>query len=375
MKIIISGGHLTPALALIDFIKANHPHDEIVFVGRIHSQDRFKQLAQEEKEIKKRNLKFISFNSPKAVANKPFLAKFIFPFSLLKSIFLALLIFKSEKPTLLLSFGGYLAIPLAIAAKLSRVKIVTHEQTRAAGFANQFIAKIADRVAISYPESKDYFQSVQTYLTGNPIRPDIISSQLTQPTWINQKKLKPILLITGGSQGSAVINQLIGKMLKKLTSKWTLIHLCGNANQKNNYRHQLELEKLKLPPELQHHYFVKEWASAQEMSWIYDHAHLAISRAGANTVMELILKKIPTIFIPLPRSHHNEQLKNAQQLVDHQATLILSQTQLSVKNLLQKIEELNDRHHELTTNLNHIKLDKNAVGNLYQLLLDLVHAK
>jgi len=374
MKILISGGHLTPALALIDFIKKNHKEDKIIFVGRIYSQDDLKQLAQEKKEIEKRQIKFIHLKAAKTVRKKSILHKLFFPFLLTKSIISALVILIREKPNVFISFGGYLAIPLAIAAKFTHTKILTHEQTHAAGFANQFIAKLADVIAISYPASAAYFPQIKTHLIGNLIRSELLNSKAPQPEWISQKSLQPILLITGGSQGAEIINDVIEISLPKLTQEWTVIHLCGSSNVKSNYKQQLEQAKSKLPIAQQHNYFIKEWASGIEMSWIYNRAHAAISRAGANTVMELTLKNIPTIFIPLLNSHHDEQLKNAQKLSNQKAALLLTQENLSSQMLMSQLKELKKNHQKILKKLQLINITTDPVDKISQLSLNLHHA-
>ncbi len=371
MKILISGGHLTPALALIDFIKQNHQHDELVFVGRLYSQSDLKQLAQEENELKKRQVKFIHLNATRTVTKKSLKHKLLFPFLLTKSISSALSIFNQEQPDIFMSFGGYLAIPLAIAAKLTHTKILTHEQTRAVGIANRFIAKFADQTAISYPSSATYFPHLKTTLTGNPIRSALLDANTPQPNWISTKISKPILLVMGGSQGSKIINQVIKLTLQKLTTQWIVIHLCGNANTESNYRQQLQRAKKALPVDQQQSYFVKEWANDHDMSWIYHHATAAISRAGANSVMELTIKNIPTIFIPLPNSHHDEQLKNAQALSDQHAAIILAQDQLTPDALINQLNYLQTNRSQILKNIKSISQTTQAVNKIYQLLLDL----
>ena len=355
---------MTPALALIDYIQENHPQDRVVFVGRKYSQEKLKQLALEKKEIRQRGIQFIHLKAVKKIS-------LIYPF--LKSLFESLKILNQEKPDIFVSFGGYLAIPLALAAKLKKIKIITHEQTHAAGFANQIIAKIADTVAISYPSSTGYFSSKQIILTGNLVRKEILSKRTSRPGWLIQKKLKPIFLVTGGSQGSAAINLTIQKILPELTKDWTLIHLCGNDNQNHQYQESLEKSKKKLPQNQQQHYFVRKWVSAAELSWIYDHAFGAISRSGANTTMELTHKNVPTIFIPLANSHHDEQLKNAQDLTKKNAALLLPQNELSTTSILKKIEELKNKHQQLKLNLEKIILTTTATKKFYQLIDSLSH--
>jgi UDP-N-acetylglucosamine--N-acetylmuramyl-(pentapeptide) pyrophosphoryl-undecaprenol N-acetylglucosamine transferase len=371
MKILISGGHLTPALALIDFINQNHRDDEVVFVGRLYSQSDLKQLAQEKNEVEKRQIKFIHLNAAKTIKRKSLQHKILFPFLLIKSVGSALAIFNQEKPDVFVSFGGYLAIPLAIAAKITRTKIFTHEQTHAAGLANQFIAKFANEIAISYPSSKEYFPHKKTHLTGNPIRSTLLDTNTPRPKWIFPKTLRPILLIVGGSQGSKAINQVIQLTLRELTKEWTVVHLCGSSNTESNYKQQLEKTKKELPLAQQSYYFIKEWASDIEMSWIYNHTHLAISRAGANTTMELTVKDIPTLFIPLPNSHHDEQLKNAQELSKQQAAIILTQDQLTPETLIKKLNQLQKDYSKILKNMKLINRTTKAVDKIYQLLTNL----
>lgn len=371
MKILISGGHLTPALALIDFVKTNHPQDEIVFVGRIYSQSKIKQLAQEKKEVTQRKIKFVPLNAIRFSKTKSFIQKLLTPllfsFSIIKSFF----IFIKEKPSVFISFGGYLALPLSIAAKLTNTPVITHEQTHFAGIANQLIAKFADKIAISHPTSFEYFPQNKTILTGNLIRPELLKKTSKRPKWINSSPSKPILLVTGGNQGSWVINQIIKQSLNELTKKWTVIHLCGQSNPQNNYRVELQSEVKKLPAPQQKNYFVEEWVNAQDLSWIYDHTEAAISRAGANTVMELTYKKIPTIFIPLPISRHDEQKKNALFLLNQEAAVVINQENLSSKSLEKKLSSLEKKHSQISKNLDKVKVPTDAAQLIYQLMVDL----
>ena len=201
MKILISGGHLTPALAFIDFAKANHPQDKIVFAGRQFSQDRLKQKAVERREVEARGVKFISFSSVSADLNT-WLDIFIKPLKFISSLVKANKIFVQEKPDLFLSFGGYLAVPLAIMAKLRKIPIVTHEQTKVAGKATQFIGQMADKIAVSFEKTK-YLNSLEkVVVTGNPLRPAIFNEKIKQPSWYKSDSNLPLLLIMGGNQGS-----------------------------------------------------------------------------------------------------------------------------------------------------------------------------
>ena len=157
MKIFMTGAHLTPALAMIDYIQLAHPNDQLVFLGRLYSQERLKQKAVEELEVKKRGVKFIPFAAVKFVNSSVIdliLGVFTFPGTIGK----ARKILRQEKPDVLLSFGSYLAVPFVLAAKSLKIPVVTHEQTIAMGKANQFIANLADKVAISFPQTSQYLK-------------------------------------------------------------------------------------------------------------------------------------------------------------------------------------------------------------------------
>lgn len=383
MKILLSGGHLTPALAMIDYLQENHPEDELVFVGRIYSQNKLKQKAREKAEITKRGIKFIAFDAPKKPTPINFFHLFISKLLLPGKFFVAFLkawkIFKTHRPDVYLSFGGYLALPLSLAAKITKTRIITHEQTHAAGFANQFIAKFADKVAISDSASLHYFPQEKTVLTGNPIRPQLLEKKPTPPKWIkntiNTKESLPLLLIMGGSQGALIINHTVEKALKELTKKWQIVHLCGRANQAHNYYEELTRAKSQLPVAQKKNYLVREWASAADLAWLYKNATLGLSRAGANSVMEITALNLPTLFIPLENTHHQEQRKNAQQLVDKKAALILPQSKLTPESLVTCLEELQKSASPFKKNLQKYTLSPSATKKIYQLIQSDPHAQ
>ncbi|MBU0576098.1 UDP-N-acetylglucosamine--N-acetylmuramyl-(pentapeptide) pyrophosphoryl-undecaprenol N-acetylglucosamine transferase [Patescibacteria group bacterium] len=370
MKILISGGHLTPALALVDYVKKNHPHDELIFVGRIFSQTKLRQLAQEKKEVAQRGIKFVPLKAVRISKTRPFFAQLTAPIVFLKSVIMAWLIFINEKPTIFVSFGGYVALPLAVAAFLTKTPIITHEQTHAAGIANQIIAKLAQKVAISHSSSAKYFPSKKIVLTGNLIRPELITKTTKRPEWIHQPFSKPVLLVMGGNQGSWIINQTVMQALPILTKDWTVIHLCGQSHSQIDYEQKLKLATKNLPATQQKNYYVREWASSQDMAWIYNNSQAAVSRAGANTVMELTLKSIPTVFIPLPFSRHNEQQINAQFLVKQKAAELISQKQLTPNLLVQKLELVKSQKLKFTHRLNQIQIPTNAAELFYQLMVE-----
>ncbi len=373
MKIAITGGHLTPALALIDYVQTHQPQDELVFIGRLYSQQKLKQKAVEKKEVERKGVRFIPLKAVKWGHENLLTKFFIKPWQFLTSIARAVKVLKNTKPDVLISFGGYLAVPAAIAAKLLGIKVVTHEGTRALSWSNQTILKLAAALAVSYPEVKEQTNHKKVVVTGTPIRAELKSRVETAPTWIQTDQLdKPLLLIMGGNQGSKVINQTAASSLPQLLSEWSVVHICGRSNTRDNYQKQLAAAAAKLPKEFQARYWVRPWVGAKDLAWLYQHAFGAVSRAGANTTEELARAKIPAVFIPLPHAHLQEQLKNAQWLVSNEAALLLPESKLSPKTLKKSLDELKNTHSRFKKNLGKLKLESQGAKNLYQLAASVV---
>lgn len=368
MKILISGGHLTPALSFIDYVQAHH-HDEIVFVGRKYSQLKTQQLSQEQAEIEKRGVRFIVFHTGKMSQFHPveFIQQ-VYTFG--RSLSVAHSIITREKPSLFLSFGGYLAVPLALSCFLQHIPIVTHEQTRSAGLANRLIGLLANKVAVSYPESARFFTQSKVVVTGNPLRAHLFARKVHQPDWLPEHPALPILYVTGGNQGSLFINHLIADCLPELTKQWLVIHQCGPSTKEMNYAQLLEDAKHHLPAHQQSHYVFREWLSEQDLAWVYRWAAAIVGRAGANTVQEVRRVGKPAIFIPLPNTHDGEQLLNAQVLEQAGSALVYEQATLNIERFLEGLVVLKKRYHTMLQKAR--ELQSTAQVDAEQQLYDLI---
>jgi UDP-N-acetylglucosamine--N-acetylmuramyl-(pentapeptide) pyrophosphoryl-undecaprenol N-acetylglucosamine transferase len=212
------------------------------------------------------------------------------------------------------------------------------------GKANQFIASIADKVAISYPETKQYTKRQDTVLTGNPIRFRLFAKDLKKPSWL-PKKIENILLVMGGNQGSFIINDLIKANLEKLLENYSIIHQCGRANKIRNSSEELEELKKNLPKDLREKYFIKEWIEEEDLFWIYQHAKFAISR------------------------YHNEQMANAEAMQRNNGALVLEQKYVNASTLLDGVSHLEKNYKEMRLSLAKNQFYQDASAKLYQLLL------
>ncbi len=334
MKLLFTGGHITPALAFIEYLKAKHPEVTMIFVGRAYSRNG--QKSHEQEELEQLGVPFIPFTTGKILRrNWSALPKELWLF--LSSFFTALAIIGEQKPTAVVSFGSYFAVPLVFAAWIWRIPIITHEQTRSAGIANTTIATYATCVALSHKESEPFFPSKKTKLIGSLLRKPLFAKQPTKPTWYTPST-KPLLYITGGNQGSEIINTTIAQCLPQLVKKWQVIHQCGNQTATRNYQQELLAKRQTLSPSLRTNYSVFEWITERDLAWIYQNATAAISRAGANTTEELLRAQLPSIFVPLPFSHRDEQLLNARAVAKTGGALLLPQQQLTPHNLIKNLD-------------------------------------
>lgn len=365
MKVLIPGGHLTPALAFIDYLQATHPEDQVVFCGRRYSQDSLRQVSQEKAEVDRRQIPFTYVWAPRW-DHASLVNKVAYPLMLVFSVLRALKIILTSKPDVVLSFGGYLAVPIAVAANLARVPVVTHEQTRSIGTANRLISKLARKVAITYPETAETLPAAKVVVTGNPLRPGLFLKQ-PKPSWIGNTS-KPIIYVTGGNQGSEIINVTVQQGLRHLLKEWTVIHQCGNPTRRRRYKDELEQASRKLPPHLQANYVVREWLTESELAWIYQHAQVVVSRAGANTVLELAAYHLPSVLIPLPFAHGDEQLLNARYLADAGGAVLVFQKELSVVTLQAALEKATKHHRSMSQKLKQLVVPTDAAAKLYQVL-------
>ncbi len=302
MRILVTGGHLTPALAVIDKLKDH----EIIFVGRKYALEREQTLSFEYKEITKREIKFIDLTTGRvnrAVSIRDFLSIVRIPLGFYQS----LQVIRNEKPDRILSFGSYVAAPVAFWAWLFGIPVFSHEQTIQPGLSNRLIALFSKKVFVSFEETLSYFPQHKTVLSGNPIRQSIFTIQ--KKPFVLEKN-KSVIYVTGGSLGSHSINMRIKDILPKLLKDFIIIHQTGDTKEYQDFE-QLEKLREKLPKALKSNYIIRKHFFEDEVGYIYSLTDMVIGRAGANTFFELLSLEKPTIFVPLPWSAHKEQQKQA----------------------------------------------------------------
>ena len=254
------------------------------------------------------------------------------------------------KPDVVFSKGGFASVPPVIASWILRVPIITHESDIVPGLANRIIARFASKILISFSAAEKYFDKNKVVLTGNPIRSDI--AQGSRENALKFFKLSPDLptvLIFGGSQGAQKINEMVLEILPELVGKCQIIHQCGDKNYEEikSGVHFLERKDSSLSKTnshtlksvLQNRYRLYPFIN-DEMKDAYAIADIVISRAGANSLAEIVALQKPNILIPLSTSANNHQPENAKFFLEKSASLIIDETVNDSQDLSDAISKL-----------------------------------
>lgn len=353
MKVLLIGGHATPLLATIAELKKRQ-EVTIQVVSRRYATEGNKVPSVESQILRQENipLDFITTGRLQrhlTIHTIPSVLKI--PIGFLQ----AFLICVKQKPDVIVSFGGYLAVPVCFAGFLLRIPIVIHEQSTQSGLANSITAIFAKKICISWESSRKRFPSKKTVYTGNPVRSEIFGVAAKSDTirkFLEQSSL-PLIYITGGNQGSHAINKIIFSCLPKLLEKYRVLHQTGNANSQDLSFSQSLIENV--PQESRTRYLSAAYIDSGDIGAVLHTASIIISRAGANTVAEVIALGKPGIFIPLPWAQKNEQRENAKIVSTVLAGIVLEQKDLTPNTLLSAIAQIHEQYAVYQQNMRAIR--------------------
>lgn len=294
MRLIVTGGgtggHLFPALAVATAIRDRYPDGEVLFIGTSRQIDN-QVLAEQEfrREV-------ITFSGIKGLGLAGlFHAATRLPIALVQ----ALSILRDFRPDLVFAVGGYVTVPVLVAARMLRVPICIHEQNSVPGLANRVGGRLAKKICISLP-CRPPFAEAKTVMTGNPVRREILAAARQKKSWTGGTCT---LLVLGGSQGARRVNELVLDAVRILKGKGMeirMIHQTGPADAK-----KVRSGYAKMGVQAQVGAFFKNMAKA------YTLADLVISRAGATTLAELAVMGLPAVLIPYPHAADDHQTTNA----------------------------------------------------------------
>lgn len=240
------------------------------------------------------------------------------------------------QPRVVFATGGFVALPVVLAAALRGIPAVAHEQTAVPGLANRLAARFVRRVALSFPGSEARFAPGKGVLTGNPLRPELrVGSRADAVARFGLDPALPLVYVTGGAQGAQRINRAVGEILPRLLEHAQVVHQCGDHPTTGD-RTWLEARRAALPRALARRYTVLPYVGA-ELAAIFATASLLIGRAGAGTVNECCQLGIPALYIPLPGASGDEQTANARAVERAGGCAILPQTALTPGSLVERV--------------------------------------
>ena len=304
-----TAGHIMPNIALIPELKKHF--DRIVYIGSKNGM---------EKDIIKKfsDIEFIEIETVKLIRKFTF-KNLLIPIKLFKSINSCKKILKQIKPDIIFSKGGYVAVPVCSAGKSLGIKIISHESDFSFGLANKLILKKCNLMLTSFRET---CKNNKCIYTGSPIREEIFKGD-KKNCEVNFKKKQPTILIFGGSLGAKKINELVFKSIDKLKD-FNIIHIVGKNNTKF-------IDKP--------NYFQKEFV---DNIWDYFAlSDLVVSRAGANSIFEILALKKPMLLIPLSKAQsRGDQIENANAFKRYGFASVLYEEELSPVSLKKSIDYL-----------------------------------
>ncbi len=332
MKILLTGGgtggHIIPLLSIVAELRKSEKgiqNLEFMFIGP--DSDFNKSISNAEILIKKIKAgKFRRYFSLKNLIDI-----FKIPIGTVQSLYY---IYKF-KPDVVFSKGGFASVPPIIAAWILRIPIITHESDIIPGLANKIIAHFASRILISFSSAKRYFDKNKVILTGNPIRLDITKgSRKNALKFFGFFSNLPTILIFGGSQGAQKINEIVLKSLPDILEKYQVIHVCGNRNFEYLKNRVKDLE-LKYPARYRFYPFL-----TYELKDAYALCDIVVSRAGANSLSEIIALCKPNIIIPLPTAANDHQMENAKFFAEKGMVALVKEEDLTVDILTKELSKM-----------------------------------
>lgn len=324
-KIIFTGGHHNSTLVVA--LSARKAGYQLVWIGHKFATRGSKSFSAEYQEVIKQDIPFLEIKTGRFYRQRNPL-EYI---KILLGFFQAFIYLIQQKPDLIFSSGGYISVPVVIAAWFLGIPSLTHEQTVTVGWANKAITPFVKKILLTHRSSQTNFPLGKAKVVGLPIRTELMDKSL-------KKRYSPKLLyITCGKQGSHIINQAFFPLVPELVKEYTIVHQTG-SNTITKDADKARRLKSSLG-KYQKRYFYAPYFFAKDVANYLQSAHLVISRAGAHQTYELRLLNKRVVFIPIPWVSHNEQFLNAKLAKKQTASVILEEKNLTSETLIQAINK------------------------------------
>ncbi|HLA56380.1 MAG TPA: undecaprenyldiphospho-muramoylpentapeptide beta-N-acetylglucosaminyltransferase [Flavobacterium sp.] len=350
-----TGGHIYPAIAIANELKARFPDAEFLFVG---AKDKMEMQKVPQAGYKIKGLWIAGLQRRLTFDNT------LFPVKLISSLLKARTIIRNFKPDVVIGTGGFASGPLMQVAAIAGIPTVVQEQNSFPGITNKLLGKKANMICVAYENLERFFPKDKMVLTGNPVRQDLIGIHDKREeaiAYFNLDTNKKTLLVLGGSLGARRINQLIAKEVIDFSSQGVqVIWQCGKFYFEE-YKHFNDNENIQV------------LAFIDRMDLVYAAADIVISRAGASSVSELCIIGKPVVFIPSPNVAEDHQTKNAKAIVDKGGAILIRESELDTQfnNVFNNL--LNDQKLQESLSENIKKLAKiNATQDIVEEIIKLI---
>lgn len=331
-KIVLTGGgtagHVTPNIALLPSLK--EAGYEIYYIG---SYTGIEKTLIEDLGITYYGIssgKFRRYRSAKNLSD---------PFRVLKGLSQAKKLMKQIKPDIVFSKGGFVSVPVVLAAGSKKVPVIIHESDMTPGLANKIAMRKATKICCNFPETIKYLPEGKAELTGSPIRQELLQGDKEKARKLcGFNSDKPVIMIVGGSTGAVKVNEAVRGILPELLKDFQVVHLCGKGKNDPKYDNT--------PGYVQFEYI------SEEMRDLFALSDIVISRAGANAICELLALKKPNILIPLSaNASRGDQILNAKSFKEHGYSMVLLEEEVNNESLLAAVKELFDKKDEYVANM------------------------
>lgn len=319
-KIVMTGGgtagHVVPNIALLDSLGKDY---EIHYIGS--------ENGMEKELIEKLDVPYYGISSGK-LRRYMDIKNITDAFRVIKGVAQSMRILRKIKPNVVFSKGGFVIVPVVLAAGFLKIPVVLHESDITPGLANKISLPFAKAVCMSFPETKKHIKHERAYLTGTPIREALFKGDADKGLLIcGFNEAKPVLLVMGGSQGSAKLNSVLREALSTLTKSYNVVHLCG----KNN----VDEELVSVPGYAQFEYL------DEGMPHVLAAADIVVSRAGANSIFEFLALRKPHLLVPLPRAQsRGDQIQNAESFTKQGFSKMMHEEAMDVSSFVMEIIDL-----------------------------------
>ena len=354
MKIAITaggtGGHIFPALAIINKIKSHDKNSKFLYFG---TTDRMEKDIIPEKGIPYIGIQMKGLNRKNILKNITVLKIY------LAAIKKAEVELKKFKPDIVIGVGGYITAPVLVAANHLGIKTIIHEQNSIPGVSNKLLSHFVNKICVSFKESEAYFPKKKTIYTGNPRSEEILSMEKGKREDFGFNRKSKFIILVMGSLGSLTMTKKMKELIPSFKNKDYQVLVVTGKNYYDDYKDVKAPTNVKIVP-------------FYDAKYMKD-ADLIITRSGASTIAEVTALLLPSIMIPSPYVTHNHQYKNAKALEDKKACKILEEKDFCKENLLSLIDDCfkKEVYNEMRKNLKEFSCPNSAEA-IYKEIMRLV---